>query len=248
VDVILYALVAVGLVFWLRGLLGTRQDGERQRPNPFAEAEKIQSKPLQKPISVLPSPRAETGLLPDGTVDVRAGLDRNMAVMDKAQGGLSDITRADRGFETAHFLTGAQDAFTMIVGAFASGDRDTLKNLLAESVYKSFDGAIAAREKAGEQAQVEIHAIRRAEVVNAWLAGRTAFITVRFVADETNILKDSAGTLLHGNPDRITETIDIWTFSRDIRSKTPGWFVCETRDEDAAATDHKTVPDATPPV
>lgn len=248
VDVILYALVAVGLVFWLRGLLGTRQDGEPQRPNPFAEAEKIQGQSPRNPVPSIAPPRAQDNLLPDGTVDIRANLDRNMAIADKAQGGLQDIIRADRGFDVPHFLTGAQDAFTMVVTAFAAGDRDTLKNLLADSIYKSFDAAIAAREKAGETAQVEIHAIRRAEITNAWLAGRTAFITVRIIADETNILKDKDGTLLHGNPDRVTETIDIWTFSRDVRSRNPGWFLCETRDEDAAATDHKTVPDSTPPV
>ena len=95
---------------------------------------------------------------------------------------------------------------------------------------------------------MEIHAIRRAEITNAWLAGRTAFVTVRIVADETNLLKDKDGALLHGHPDRVTETIDIWTFSRDVRSRNPGWFLCETKDEDAAATDHKTVPDSTPPV
>ncbi|HRC27077.1 MAG TPA: hypothetical protein PKX87_06575, partial [Alphaproteobacteria bacterium] len=36
IDLILYAAIAVGLVFWLRSVLGTRHGDERQRPNPFA--------------------------------------------------------------------------------------------------------------------------------------------------------------------------------------------------------------------
>ena len=34
-DLIVYALVAAGLVFWLRSVLGTRHGEEREHPNPF---------------------------------------------------------------------------------------------------------------------------------------------------------------------------------------------------------------------
>jgi predicted lipid-binding transport protein (Tim44 family) len=239
-DVILYALIAAGLIIWLRSLLGMRQDGERQRPNPFVEAENAAS-PGQAQGQIA---RPKTGLLPDGTVDMTANLGRNMSIGPAAQAGLMDIARADRGFEVGHFLTGAQDAFVMIVEAFARGDRATLRNLLSEPVFKSFDAALGAREKSGEKASVEIHAVRRAEIVNACLQGRNAFVTVRFVADETNVLHDAAGKLLSGSPDRVAETIDIWTFTRDLRSRAPGWFLCETRDEAPVDATQKIVPDA----
>jgi predicted lipid-binding transport protein (Tim44 family) len=76
------------------------------------------------------------------------------------------------------------------------------------------------------------------------MQGRMSYITVRFVADETNVLFDRDGKVAHGNPDRVTETIDIWTFGRDVKSRSPAWLVYETRDENAAGQDHKTVPDA----
>ena len=34
-DIVIYAVVAVGLILWLRSILGTRHGNERSRPNPF---------------------------------------------------------------------------------------------------------------------------------------------------------------------------------------------------------------------
>jgi predicted lipid-binding transport protein (Tim44 family) len=158
-------------------------------------------------------------------------LDRNMAVAGpQAEQGLAEIARADREFSLPHFLRGAQDAFIMIVEAFARGERDTLRDLLAPPVLKSFEDALSQREKDGQTAAVEIHAVRRMEVLKARTEGRMAYVTVQFVADETNVLRDADGKLLSGHPDRVTETIDIWTFGRDLRSRDPAWLVYETRE------------------
>lgn len=235
-DVILYGLVAAGLVFWLRGLLGTRNEDEPRRPNPFAEQQPDKSgapAPLATAIAhdsaLSGAPAAQGGAFGE------EALARHMAIAEESHAGLNEIVRADHGFDAARFLTGAQDAFVMIVEAFAEGDRDTLRGLLAEPVLKGFYQALDARAARGETASVEIHAVRKAEIIRAWLEGRTAFITVRFVADETNVLKDAQGTLLHGHPDRVTETIDVWTFGRAVNARSPAWFVYETRDEDSGA-------------
>lgn len=244
-DLLIYAIVAAGLVFWLRNILGTRNGNERERPNPFTpeaqearEAQKLREKAGEAPAAV-------AGI---GAAPLEAGpalpLERNMAVVATAEAGLAEIARADRTFQIPEFLRGAQDAFVMIVEAFARGERDTLKPLLAEPVFRAFADAIIARETTGQKASVEIHAIRKAEIVAARMDRRDAFVTVRFIADETNVLRDSTDQLLHGNPDRVTETIDIWTFVRDTKSREPGWLLIETSDEDAAQQDHKTVPDA----
>ena len=69
---------------------------------------------------------------------------------------LSRIAGADRSFEPNAFLDGAEGAFRMIVGAFAQGDRATLRNLLSDDTYAGFEGAITAREQAGETQRTEI--------------------------------------------------------------------------------------------
>lgn len=245
-DILLYALVAAGLVFWLRNILGTRHEDEPQRPNPFT------ARPAEKESggeAASSSAQPVAGVVPlygQNPEDMKAGLDKTMDFADTAAAGLMEIARHDRSFDLARFLAGSQDAFVMIVECFAEGDRETLKDLLSPSVYDAFEKVIADREEKGETASVEIHAVRRSEVIEAGLQGREASITVRFIADETNVLKDAEDNVLSGNPDRVTETIDIWTFSRNIKSRDPAWRLVATRDEDAGEGDHKTVPDGDP--
>ena len=252
-DLLIYALVAAGLVFWLRSILGTRNGSERERPNPFTpeaqearEAQKARERAAKATGAATPTsgPAPALGLGANLEPGMTPALDRNMSVLASAEPGLMEIARADRSFDTLNFLRGAQDAFVMIVEAFAHGDRDTLKPLLAEPVFKAFAQVITERETTGQKASVEIHAIKKAEIIAARLERRDAFVTVRFTAEETNVLRDSTDLILHGNPERVTETIDVWTFVRDTRSREPGWLLIETNDEDAAQQEHKTVPDA----
>lgn len=242
-DVLIYALVAAGLVFWLRSILGTRTGDERQRPNPFTQARPAEKKPLA-PGAAAPDAEAAAGMLPGYYEQAAETLDRNMAVTGaQAEQGLAAIAAADRDFSTPHFLRGAQDAFIMIVEAFARADRETLRDLLHPSVYANFDAALQQRAQNGETASVEIHAVRKVEVEDARLEGRNASITVRFVADETSVLRDREGKLLSGHPDRVTETIDIWTFRRDIKSRDLSWLLCETREGAGDQQSGSTVPD-----
>ena len=242
VDIILYAIIAAGLVFWLRSIIGTRHGDERERPNPFApqpgKLQNLEPVPGSRQMAPLPATPAED------RDEFDRGLERNMSIAPQAREGLGAVAGADPGFKAASFLRGAQDAFVMIVEAFAAGERETLKNLLTESLYAAFCAALDERVIRGEKTSVEIHAVRRAEILSAWVKEHTAFITVRFTADETSVTRGPADALLSGDPDRVTETIDIWTFGRDVRSKEPVWLLLETRDENAADSDRKTVPDS----
>lgn len=237
-EILLYALVAAGLIFWLRSVLGTRHGDERQRPNPFAnqppaadaqkpslnglEAIDGTAHALNDPL--LPGPLS---LPKDGKVTLSSPMLETV---------LAGIVRLDRGFNLAHFAQGAQDAFVMIVEAFAANDRELLKSLLSPDLYKAFETAIAAREAEGQTMMTEIHAIRRTEITDVKLQDKMAFVTLRFVADETSVIRDRDGAVISGHPDRVSETIDIWTFGRDTRSKDPTWFLFATREEEAGAT------------
>lgn len=247
VDILIYALVAAGLVLWLRSILGTRHGDERQRPNPFASPPPEKT-PRTKEEAPSPASASVPALGLGGPAtgeDLRAGLERSMILAASAEPGIRDIMKADRSFTLPAFFKGAQDAFVMIVEAFAAGDRETLHGLLDDVVYGAFTNVIADREKKGERATVEIHAVRRMEITHARADGRTGYIAVRITADETNFVRDGADKLVHGNPDRINETIDIWTFRRDLRAREPGWFLCETRDENAPQPGSgQTVPDS----
>lgn len=234
---ILYAIVAAGLVFWLRSLLGTRSGDERERPNPFTAPP-----PEIKPAAA--GQQADDGIITLPLAENRPALPRNVTIANEAvERALFEIARQDPDFDVAKFSMGAQDAFAIIVESFAAGDRDTLKNLLEIQVYDAFNAALATREESGETMNTEIHAVRKAEILDAKIDGRVSYVTMRFIADETCVIRGKDGTILSGDPDRITEMNDIWTFSRTIRSKDPRWLLHQTRDGDVAE-EHKTpVPD-----
>lgn len=176
VDILLYALVAAGLVFWLRSVIGTRHGDERERPNPFTSA------PAEKP-AFEGTDNAKTLDLPAITDGM--AMPRNSSISNAmSEQGLEDIARADRSFDPVSFITAAQEAFAIVVEAFAKGDRDTLRDLLADPVYAAFDGALKDRDRKGETVSTEIHAVRRADITDARLINkRDAFITIRFTAD-----------------------------------------------------------------
>lgn len=226
-DLLLYAVAAAGLVFWLRSLLGTRHGDERQRPNPFLQPRDSSAAPGTRPA--LPLPAAEAGDREGRLAALRAGLGRGMSVAPQTEDGLLALLDADRGFDLPRFMAGAQDAFVIIAEAYAAGDRETLAGLLSPALYAAFEKALSEREEKGETASLEIHAVRRAEITDARLSGKTAYITVRFTADETSVVRDRDGRLLSGHPDRVAETIDIWTFGRDLKSRDPAWRLFETR-------------------
>lgn len=239
-TLILYALVAAGLVFWLRSILGTRHGDERERPNPFTTP--VQDKQA-KPATVDPVIKNDVVTLP--LAEAKPVLPRNVTIADEdAERGLMDIARVDREFDFARFAQGAQDAFAMIVEAFAAGDRDTLKNLLEPPVFTAFNRAIAEREERGETMSTEIHAVRKLDIMAAQFDGRAAYVTIRFIADETCVIKDRDGKIMSGDPDRITEMNDIWTFSHLVKNKDPIWLLHETRDGDVKEDQKTPVPDA----
>ncbi len=225
-EVIVYGLVAAGLVFWLSNILGTRNGEERERPDPFT------SHPEEAPPRTdIYARDQDTGLsMQDKIERLAAEPTKTLGIDNKtAEHGLLDIARADKSFDVMFFLEAAQDVFVMVVEGFGKGERDTLRDLLSDNVYKSFDAAIAEREKSGETLENEIHAIKKAEIIEAKLEGKKAAITVRFIAGETSITRDKNGEILSGNPDKITDMRDIWTFEHEIKSRDPRWLVTETR-------------------
>src|SRR5690606_33724884 len=90
----------------------------------------------------LPGAANDTG----GIEAAKAGADRwaPFAAADSAAAkGFDQIASADAGFRPQDFVEGAKAAYEMIIGAFAAGDRQTLRGLLAKDVNDSFAAAIA---------------------------------------------------------------------------------------------------------
>ena len=218
VDIIFFALVAGFIILRLRSVLGKRTGNERRR-DPFAKP----PAPAEAPDTRRPSEHgADVVALPR-----RDGADLGPAA-GSLGGALTQIKLADPSFDDAKFEEGARAAFDYIVGAFAAGERDKLKPLLSEEVYANFEQAIAAREQAGHKAETTLVRIKSADIVEARMEGQSAFVAVKYVSEQINVTRDAAGEVVEGNPDRITEATDVWTFARNTRSSDPNWTLVRT--------------------
>ena len=116
----------------------------------------------------------------------------------------------------------------LIVSAFAQGDRRTLKDWLAKEVYDSFEGVIQERENHGETTETRFVSIDSTEIAGAELRGRSALVTVRFVTQLVSATRDKAGNVTDGNPDKVSDVTDVWTFARDVSSRDPNWKLVAT--------------------
>lgn len=220
IEIIIFAMIAAFLVHRLRSVLGRRTGEERQRPNPFSGPEET------------PAARDNVIPLPARNRAERAVAEASVAETEEPQSlaaRLERIHAADANFDEKGFLIGARAAFDMIVSAFAAGDLRTLRPLLADDVYGHFAKAVQDRQAAGETLETRIEALRDADVVDARLDGSIIHLTIRFVSDQINVTRDGQGAVMDGDLHHAVEVIDVWTFSRDARSRNPNWALVETR-------------------
>ena len=221
VDIIFFALVAAFIILRLRSVLG-RRTGHEQRRDPFAKPQpgsKVPG-PAEAPAEV--TQRGDVVQLPR-----RPGSDAAPPGSPLAA-ALTQIKVADPSFDEVAFEKGARVAFEYIVTAFAAGERDKLRPLLNDEVYGNFEAAIVAREAVGQKRETTLVRIKSAEIVEARMEGQTALITAKYASEQINVTRNAQGDVVEGNPDRITEVTDIWTFARNTRSNDPNWILVAT--------------------
>jgi len=217
-DIIILAFIAGFLVLRLRRVLGRRDGHEGGYQDQFRDREDPES-----------DTKADDNVvhLPDRAEDVDVA-DIDVSANDPIGAGIIQVRVADPSFDPAGFTEGAKMAFEMILNAFASGDRKSLKGLLSPDVYKNFDNAISEREAAGEKLEDTLVGIRSSEIVEASMDGHHSVITLKFVSEQISALRDSENNIIDGNPNEVIDVTDFWTFSRDTRSKDPNWTLIGT--------------------
>lgn len=223
---IIFALIALFVVWKLRSVLGTRVDIEKRPPGENGAGAPAASRNQAQDGNVIKLPGAAVRM-PAQQPRVFEAYARS----DKARQGLAEIAGADRSFDVQRFVDGAKIAYDMVVTAFASGDRATLGNLVSPEVLGSFSNEIQKREAAGETASTRLVGIDSVEVVDAALRNRTAQITLRLETKLINSVKDRAGGIVGGDPDLIVTTEEFWTFARDVDSREPTWRLVATESE-----------------
>jgi predicted lipid-binding transport protein (Tim44 family) len=238
VSTLLLLVLAVVVFLKLRSVLGRRTGHEQARYERYKaqqEASQRNGKLAgQDKVVTLPRrDRDETEARPAAQPEVRADVEERVKGMaagnTSVAKGLVDIVRADASFDPDGFVKGARAAYEIIVTAFAEGNRKTLKGLLSREVYDGFAGAITDRESRGEQVDQSFVGIKGADIVEAELKNQMAQVTVKFVSELISATRDRGGEVINGDPKRIKEVTDIWTFAREVDSRDPNWKLVATQ-------------------
>ena len=225
---IIFLALAVFIFLRLRSVLGQRTGRERPPYDPYAARERTRPTGNDKVVALPSRGPAESAAKP--TEDAKpADRWKGIAQPDSAVAkGLDAITAEDKAFEPKHFLGGARAAYEMIVTAYAEGDLRTLKNLLSRDVYDGFEAAIRERESKGETTESRFVSIDKSDVTGAELRGRSAQVTIRFVSQLVSVTRDRNGAVVEGNPEKVTDVTDVWTFARDVSARDPNWKLVAT--------------------
>jgi predicted lipid-binding transport protein (Tim44 family) len=231
-TLIIFALLAIFVIWKLRTVLGTRTGHERPPYNPFSLAPEqdknsasgdkdsnVIRMPLSEPAKTLPFEARTEDSHPWLTFTTRGS---------KVWLGFETIARTEKLFSPAMFIDGAKSAYEMIVLAFATGDKPTLKNLLGSDVFDSFSKAIDQRAAAGLVTETTFVSIDKALFEDVTVRGNLAQITIQFSSKLITATKDPSGSFIDGHPEKIVDMIDIWTFSRDLGSRNPNWILVAT--------------------
>lgn len=223
----LFFLVAAVLIFLqLRSVLGRRTGNEKPPFDPYTPRD-VAKGPVTDDNKVVTLPKRSEAEDENrfAEADALAPVDTDLNT------SLRELMTKDPTFRPKEFLNGARMAYEMIVMGFADGDRKTLKNLLSKEVFDGFEAAISERESRGEVVKSTFVGIEKADITQAGIRDSEEQITLRIVSQLISATYDKDGKLVDGDPDAVAEVDDIWTFSRDVRSRDPNWKLIATESE-----------------
>jgi predicted lipid-binding transport protein (Tim44 family) len=210
---LIFAALAIFLVFKLRSVLGSTngEEGNLMRPaNPPPNDNVI---PFEKPVTSF----KWKGYAEEGS-PVAVGLD--------------EIITSDPQFDLPAFISGAKAAYEMFTASFAKGDRAALKPYIAPDVFSGFEQVITQREQKGERVDYRFIGIDKTTITEAGIDTtlNEYEITIAFVAQVVTATFSNDNMLIDGDATKVTEVRDNWTFARKVGAPDPNWQLVGTAD------------------
>ena len=215
-DIIILLIVVVLIFGKLKSLLGTRPDvSVRQNKITEENAAKIFDmivKEAEKQKQALENKEAKEEPI---TVE----LSETDKVLNKIP-----------NFNKERFINSAKKAFEIIVTSFSKGDTETLESLVSKTLNKKFQEIINQRQAEGITAETDLIGFNEAEITSAKITSDDiAKITVKFVSEQVNILKNKDDEVIEGDENFIQNITDVWTFERCLTSTSPNWLLVSTK-------------------
>ena len=213
-------IAAITLLWWLKSVLGQRTGFEKKG----FDIEAPQA-PQIKPIATL----KPTKLIVDDWQAIAAP-------GSELAKGLDLIKTAYPEFNPTEFIEGAKKAHELILIAFSHGEKKTLKQLLNDSVFISFETAIKEAQKSGNTTSLKFVGVNTSKIVSAELEKGVAAIGVDFTSEVISVTKNRLGEIIDGDEKTVSTIRELWIFERDTKTNDPNWKLAATNETSSLAT------------
>jgi predicted lipid-binding transport protein (Tim44 family) len=231
ITTIIFALLAIFVVWKLSSVLGMRTGHEKPPSDPFVR------RPGDEVRRDAPVADGNVIRLPGAANDDRRTPDQKPAADANRWAGFAEPATplwnelqalADPNFDPKHFLEGAKAAYEMIINAFAAGNKTVLQNLVAPDVFASFEKAISDRDERGDKVETTLVSIDQAGLDHVHMQGNLAQVAVLFSVKLITATRNKAGEIVEGSADKVVDVNDLWSFARDVGSRDPNWKLVAT--------------------
>ena len=203
IDIIIFAIIAVFLVYRLKSILGQNSDGNEQN-NKIDVGEK------------------------DFTNVVKLG--NKQSDINEMKNKKDSIYKDDPTFNEKEFLTGAQNFFEIVIDCFVKGDLKNIEMYIDDKLIKNFQLVIDERLQEEESLKINIIKMISIQIKDVQKIKNFLRVSVLFESEQINVLKDKKGKIIDGDQKKSILVRDLWTFEKKIKSKDLNWILVETSD------------------
>ena len=175
-DIIIFAVIAVFIIYSLRSVLGKRTG-------------------FQKNTNQQEFVKKET--IPD---------ELKIPQLKENEQKLEVVYKKVNSFNHKEFLEGAKKAFEIIITAFNKGDKGTLKNLVSKDVYNAFEGAInsGSNNPNSQFYSLVIDGVEDAKVEGGKISIAVNFTSEQILSDNEDSIVKNKDTWVFEKPESST--------------------------------------------
>ncbi len=203
IDIIIFAIIAIFLVYRLKSILGQNSDGNEQN-NKIDIDERNFSNVVK--------------------------LDNKQTDISKDKTNKESIYIDYPTFDEKDFLKGAQNFFEMVIDSFVKGDLKNIEMYIDDKLIKNFKLVIDERLQEEETLKIDIIKMISINIKDVKKLKNFLRVSVLFESEQIKVLNDKKGKIIDGDQKKSILVKDLWTFEKKIQSNDLNWILVETSD------------------
>ena len=118
-------------------------------------------------------------------------------------------------FDHRVFIEGAKKAFEIIITAFNTGDKKTLKPLVSKDVYDAFVSAIDSNTN---NPSAQFYSLVVGGIEDAKVENGKMIISIKFISEQ----------IIDNKEESIIKNHDVWVFEKPVNASNPIWILTST--------------------